>query len=867
MRYHFRYIYEKKTFNETFFHVIERLLLLEFSVSHQKYVPLYRLIVIAMNKRLLSLLVMIVAVLATALGQTSFSKATTLYLMHSSGNHIECGTDDGGWIEASTKSSPQQMTVTPDGQGYYTIQVAGQEKYLSQSGQWNSTFITTASGDEAKWAIEQAMGQYVKLRCKSNNKYLGTDSNDAHQKVFTDKNGSDMKHQWYFSENVKQAPPTDTLSYTICPQLVCQHFDGWGVSLCWWAGQCGKWTDKKIDEIVEWMVSPTGLNYSIFRYNIGGGDDPENRHCDQHHMGRGKGLRAEMEGFKDFSGDEYHWDRDAAQRKIMLKIKEKRPDAVFEAFSNSCPYYMTYSGCVSGNTDGGKDNLKPEYYEEFAHYLVDVCKHYKDEYGIEFKTLEPFNESVTNFWFANGPQEGCHFDYQSQVKFIRVLEPILRESGLNTVISASDETNIGLSVEGFKQYKSAGVLPLVGQWNTHTYSGNNADRARLALLAHQNKKPLWMSETGSGGNGIGGNLALTQRLFDDMRYIQPEAWIDWQYMEEANDQWCTIRGSFASQTYQKVKNFYIRQHCSRFIRHGYDIITSPCAQSLAAVNADRDTLVLVLLNEGAKTIHNIDLSLFSDLPSLSSIKAYRTSANENLTSTKTGLSLNDNVLKVTMPAQSIVTLLIPARSTAAGPKELLRDGCEYLIIPRHEMTRAITAKGTKVTIEDISYGDAQRWKLSDTGSGTYTLQNALGMRLTAHRNNGSSSLTAKKAEASEQDFYIDVVDYPYFKILASKGRSHGFDLTNESTAAGTTVTVWQYQDSNSTPIHRQWMLMPLTASQIADGIEEIPQFHNVSIVNRQSENRQSYDLSGRRVNKSQLQKGIYIIDGRKVVIP
>ena len=316
-----------------------------------------------------------------------------------------------------------------------------------------------------------------------------------------------------------------------------------------------------------------------------------------------------------------------------------------------------------------------------------------------------------------------------------------------------------------------------------------------------------------------------------------------------------------------MKNFYIRQHCSRFIRHGYDIVTSPCAQSLAAVNADRDTLVLVLLNEGAKTIHNIDLSLFSDLPVLSSIKAYRTSANENLTSTKTGLSLNDNVLKVTMPAQSIVTLLIPARSTAVGPKELLRDGWEYLIIPRHETTRAITAKGTKVTIEDISYGDAQRWKLIETGSGTYTLQNALGMRLTAYRNTSSSSLTAQKAEASEQDFYIDVADYPYFKILASKGRSHGFDLTNESTAAGTAVTVWQYQDGNATPIHRQWMLMPLTAPQTADGIGEIPQYRNAQTVNRQSENRQSYDLSGRRVNKPQLQKGIYIIDGRKVVIP
>ena len=801
---------------------------------------------------------------ATLMAQTGFSEATALFLLHSSGNHLEMGSDDGGWIESSTKSNPQRMVLIPDGKGYYNIQVEGQQKFLSLSGQWNSKFIADATANEAKWTIEQAMSQYVKLRCKANNKYLGTDSNDAHQKVYTDKDGADMKHLWYFGEKVNAAAPTDTLKYMVHPQLVRQHFDGWGVSLCWWAGQCGKWSDKKIDEIVDWLVSPTGLNYSHFRYNIGGGDDPENRHCTKHHMGNGKGLRAEMEGFKDFSGDEYHWDRDAAQRKIMLKIREKRPDAVFEAFSNSCPYYMTYSGCVSGNTDGGKDNLRPEYYEEFAHYLVDVCKHYKDEYGIEFKTLEPFNEAVTNFWYANGPQEGCHFDYKSQIAFLRVLEPILRESGLNTVISASDETNVGLSVQGFKEYKSAGVLPLVGQWNTHTYQASNADRARLALLAHQAEMPLWMSETGSGGNGIGGNLSLAQRLIDDMRYIQPEAWIDWQYMEEANDQWCTIRGSFTNQTYSKVKNYYVRQQCSRFIRRGHDIVTSLCPQSLAAVNASRDTLVLVVLNEGAKTVHNIDLSLLGNVPALSAIRAYRTSANENLVSTKNGISLTGNSLLLVMSAQSIVTLVIPIQSEAAEPQQLLCDGWEYLIIPRNENARAITAKGNSVTIQDIDYSDAQRWTLTDLGNGTYGLQNALGLRLTAHRNSNSSSLTAQKTQTNEQGFYIDPLDKPYYQILASSGRSHGFDLSNESTAAGTTVTVWQYNDSNPTPVHRQWMLFPLTATQQPVAIEEV-------IVSRDAANPSGdapvYDLSGRRLSNShQLPKGIYIIRGRKVVV-
>lgn len=454
--------------------------------------------------------------------------------------------------------------------------------------------------------------------------------------------------------------PLNAVSYTVNPQQVLQHWDGWGVSLCWWAGQCGKWDDGKIDDIIEWLVSPQGLNYSHFRYNIGGGDDPENRNCELHHMGKGKGLRAEMEGFKDFSGDQYHWERDSAQRRILLKIMEKRPDAVFEAFSNSCPYYMTYSGCVGGNVDGGKDNLKPEYYEEFAHYLVDVCKHYKEAYGIEFKTLEPFNESATNYWYANGSQEGCHFDYQSQIAFLRILAPILQESGLSTVISASDETSVAHSIGAFKAYQQAGVLSLIGQWNTHTYQGDNKQRARLSNMVRKSGKPFWMSETGSGGRGLEGNLRMAQRLFDDVRYLQPEAWLDWQYMEEWGDQWCMINGSFQRQYYKKVKNYYVRQQCSRFIRRNYDIVQSDSPQSLAAVSPNRDTLTLVLLNEGDETTHNIELQN-CQIAEMSRCEVYRTSKSENLEKIKDAFSLKDNSLSIVLPHQSITTIVVPTK--------------------------------------------------------------------------------------------------------------------------------------------------------------------------------------------------------------
>lgn len=827
-----------------------------------------------MHTKRLATYVCCLALCITMSAQTEFTKPTRVYLIHSSGNHLKMASDYGGMLESATAANPQCVTFIPDGQGFYSIKADGAPRFLALLNQWNTTFTTDSASSNAKYSIESVSKQYVRLRCKANNRYLGTDANTDGSKVYTDKDGQDIKHHWYFSDDPKATPQVDTVSYIVAPQVVRQHFtDGWGVSLCWWAGQCGKWDDKKIDEIVNWLVSPTGLNYNIFRYNIGGGDDPENRNCTLHHMGGGKGLRAEMEGFKDFSGDDYHWDRDAAQRKIMLKIHEKRPDAIFEAFSNSCPWYMTYSGCVSGSTNGGSDNLRPEYYEEFAHYLVDVCRHYKDEYGIEFKTLEPFNESVTGFWYANGVQEGCHFDYASQIKFIKVLKPILEASGLNTVISASDETNVGLAVEGFRQYQSAGIMPQVGQWNTHTYSGSIADRTRMAQLAHQADVPLWMSEVGAGGSGIGGNLNLTQRLFDDMRYLQPIAWVDWQYMEEANDQWCTIRGSFSQQTYNKVKNFYVRQQCTRFIRRGYNIIASLCNQTLAATNEAGDTLVLVMLNEGGLTTHRADLSLFDQLPPASRIRAYRTSANDNLASVRS-FKLDGTVLTVNLPPQSITTIVMPVGTKMTEKPGQLTDGTRYLIIPRNETTRAITApKPTQVIIDDIDYNNpAQQWTATVNADGTCTLTNQLGYMLTAHRSINSSLVTAQVNNQHEQAFTIEDADYPYRKILVAKYPTFAFDLSNEGINAGTKVDTWQYTANTNTPSHRQWMFVPIaTGGVVADAIERI-EVDGTTAAQRRATSA-IYDIAGHTIYSgrdadsamSRLVPGIYILhDGESV---
>lgn len=103
----------------------------------------------------------------------------------------------------------------------------------------------------------------------------------------------------------------------------------------------------------------------------------------------------------------------------------------------------------------------------------------------------------------------------------------------------------------------------------------------------------------------------------------------------------------------------MRQQCSQFIRQGYDIIATDCRQSLAAINAHRDPLVIVALNESiAPKTHIINLSRFAQMPLGSNIRAYHTSASENLSDASHSVRLDDKDIILDLPAQSITTLVI-----------------------------------------------------------------------------------------------------------------------------------------------------------------------------------------------------------------
>lgn len=602
---------------------------------------------------------------------------------------------------------------------------------------------------------------------------------------------------------------TESKRHVLNPNAVRQTHEGWGVSLCWWANMCGNWDDAKIDEIVTWLTSPTGLNYNVFRYNIGGGDDPTHTH-----MRDGKGIRAEMQGFKVSADADYDWSRDEAQRKIMLKIKEKRPDAIFEAFSNSAPWWMTTSKCSSGNgTLIASANLPSSSYEAFANYLVDVCKHYKDEYGIEFRTLEPFNEPNSTFWKKNGDQEGCIFGQSAQVAFLKVLQPILAASGLNTVISAADENSISTALSGLKYYNSNNAQDLVGQWNTHSYSGTNTNRANFAALAHGVGKKVWQSETGpldlNLNDAYAEELAITKRLFDDVRYMDCDAWIDWQYVEDWSEQWSmVVAPDFSQNNYNRTKNYYVREQVTRNISPGFRFISTDDDNTLAAIDPVNNRMIFVILNQAAtEAKHEFSLSgcYASGTPA-----AYITSASQNY-ARYTSFSENDGVYSVSLPGQSIITFIINLAPLDEAP-EGIADGGYYMIKPQYNNQRALTSSNGTLSVKDIVHGDAWEntalkspvegsiiWKVKSDGDGGYTLTNGEGAILYVDGTTLKSTTDASVAEGKNSFTLSAVTPLQYHIVTGTRAVSN---------SSGTTVTL----ANNSTDLSAgqlNWNLIPV----------------------------------------------------------
>lgn len=427
-----------------------------------------------------------------------------------------------------------------------------------------------------------------------------------------------------------------------------QSFEGWGSSICWWGDRIGGWAEDKRNALVDLIVdAKNGLGYNIFRYNIGGGDNPSHTHMGEHRN---------MPGFQPTKGT-WDWNADARQQAVLKRIVSSGQNIIVEAFSNSPPYWMTKSGCASGSSDGS-DNLKDDQYDAFADYLTEVVKHYRDELGITFRTLEPLNEPNANWWKSNGGQEGCHFGPSSQQKIIKAVGAQLASKGLSaTTVSASDENSMDDAYNNIRGFDSTSI-GYMSQINAHSYSGSK--RAELRSLANDKKKRLWQSESGplsvDLANDMEAAIFMAGRIVQDLRDLQPNAWIDWQLLD-TSPTWTSFVFDDKKQSFTPNKRFYMHSGFSRYIRPGATFVSIDNTDMVAALSSDEASLTIVVRNgdKSATRKFTFDLTRLPVLPA--SIDVYRTSSSENLAHIDP-ITPGDWSFTATIPASSVTTFVL-----------------------------------------------------------------------------------------------------------------------------------------------------------------------------------------------------------------
>ncbi len=422
-------------------------------------------------------------------------------------------------------------------------------------------------------------------------------------------------------------------------------FEGWGTSLCWWAHRIG-YSPELTEKSADLFFSNKGLNLNIMRYNIGGGDDPTHKHI--------KRTDSMVPGWLYFNDETkeyyYNYTADTNQLNVLKSAyKSAGENALVEIFSNSPPYFMTKSGCTSGNTNPNDNNHKDECYGDFAEYIAHVTEYINNKLNINVYCVSPMNEPNTDYWAQfSEKQEGCHYDPgESQNKILVETAKAVKSKGLEHVkIVGSDETSTEKQLEEYCLYTDE-VKGILDRINVHTYIDDKA--RRLGKLMQRDNMNIWMSESdwsstsGKDAGEMGAALWLGEKIISDINALSPSAWVIWLvidchrskdgYMGNMDSGFPSLDNgywgvAFADHDEKEIylsKKYYGFGQFSRYIRPG-DTIIHIDKQTLGAIDKKTGRITIVSLNtKKADFTKTIDISELKN--GSGTVEVIRTSGN------------------------------------------------------------------------------------------------------------------------------------------------------------------------------------------------------------------------------------------------
>jgi len=362
-----------------------------------------------------------------------------------------------------------------------------------------------------------------------------------------------------------------------------------------------------------------GLCFNIARYNVGGSS---NASAGGQRIVYSPGIPwwKQMQGFwLDWASDDpasasWDWSVDANQRAMLLAARDRGAD-LFELFSNSPMWWMLYNHNPSGAQDGSRDNLQSWNVANHSRYLATVAAHASTHWGLNFTSIELFNEPAAPWWSSTGSQEGCHFDVSTQAAALEALPGELARAGLSggahrLRVAASDESRIDMALATWGGLPVP-ALAVIDQVNVHGYQ-EGGDRAGLyRAVVVEGGKVLRDSEYGDG-DGSGGTLLTS--LLRDWGELHPRGWCYWQVVDVSAGWGFLLGDPLTGTLLSPATKHYVVAQFSRHIKPGMETLDTggdPRGATAAALDPQSGLLVVVLGNqEPAQVDVLLDLSAF-----------------------------------------------------------------------------------------------------------------------------------------------------------------------------------------------------------------------------------------------------------------
>ncbi|WP_254076246.1 glycoside hydrolase [Streptomyces sp. P3] len=623
--------------------------------------------------------------------------------------------------------------------------------------------------------------------------------------------------------------PQSAVTVRIDPSYRQQEFEGWGTSLVWFANATGRYPDPIRRRLVDMLFGADGLGLTIARYNIGGGNAPDVR---TDYMKPGATMegfwkapdgttRQDVDWWDPNDPGHWNWDADAGQRWWVDQIKSKV--SRWEAFSNSPPWFQTVSGYVSGGFDASADQIRADRVDDFAAYLTKVTERLEQEHGIEFDTIDPLNEPNTPYWGTQigadgrptgGRQEGAHAGPELQQKVILALDKALRGARTDARISAMDETNPTLFTQNWNAY-GAPARAAVGQLNVHTYGTGMRTSARD--IAKGADKKLWMSEvegtwgTGTDFTGMEPGLGMATRMVEDMRELEPSAWVFWQPIEDAIPQaaagknWgsihvpfnCTAEDTLQTCPIRTNSKFHTIRNFTHYIRPGDHFVKADDPSSVAAVQRSGRTATVVHVNGGASARSvTLDLARFGTIARGALVTPVVTSADGALVR-GAPVRVRDRSATLVVPPKSVTTFLVDGVGGVAHDAALVQPGHVYRLQGTQSgKSLAPSDTGSGVVLRTDDAGSAQQlWSVRKLTRGTgnrerYALARTGTGELLAVREGQAVLEKPEKGGVAEAAQWImsTTGDGTWTFVNAATGRL--LDVAGQSTADGAKVSTY-----------------------------------------------------------------------------